>query len=140
VWLGVRAPGAALSNAVDLGRPGDEVITPVSGPVLSTSLVGVVGRRREMKRLPAARLRGGAGEFGLDLARLGGLELNSIARGSADSYVIAMRLAADPETARWLEALGGRSEDFEWDSGNRSKNLKHGVKSENVAKEGESAL
>jgi uncharacterized DUF497 family protein len=43
-----------------------------------------------------------------------------------------MRLAADPETARWLEALGGRSEDFEWDSGNRSKNLKHGVKSENV--------
>ena len=43
-----------------------------------------------------------------------------------------MRLIADPEIAAWLEGLGGGPEDFEWDSGNRSKSLKHGVNSEEV--------
>jgi uncharacterized DUF497 family protein len=38
-----------------------------------------------------------------------------------------MRLADDPEIARWVDGLAGTSEDFEWDDGNRSKNAKHGV-------------
>ena len=38
-----------------------------------------------------------------------------------------MRLADDPEAARWLEDLAGVPEDFDWDKGNRDKNRKHGV-------------
>lgn len=37
-----------------------------------------------------------------------------------------MKLAADPETAEWVEALAG-GEALEWDRGNRSKSeVKHG--------------
>lgn len=37
-----------------------------------------------------------------------------------------MKLAADPETAEWVEALDG-GEALEWDRGNRSKSeVKHG--------------
>lgn len=43
-----------------------------------------------------------------------------------------MRLADDPEAARWLEDLAGAPEDFEWDEGNRDKNRKHGVEAQEV--------
>src|SRR5688572_10216156 len=43
-----------------------------------------------------------------------------------------MKLADDPEAARWVEALAGTGEDFEWDSGNRTKNVKHGVSAAEV--------
>jgi uncharacterized protein len=43
-----------------------------------------------------------------------------------------MKLAADPETAEWLEALAG-SEALEWDRGNRTKSeLKHGFSVDDV--------
>ena len=38
-----------------------------------------------------------------------------------------MKLGGDPEAEAWLEALPAGPEAFEWDSGNRSKNSKHGV-------------
>lgn len=38
-----------------------------------------------------------------------------------------MKLTVDPEAERWLERFGARSEDFDWDDGNRNKNLKHVV-------------
>jgi uncharacterized DUF497 family protein len=43
-----------------------------------------------------------------------------------------MRLADDPEAARWLEDLAGGPEDFEWDPGNRDKNRKHGVEAGDI--------
>ncbi len=43
-----------------------------------------------------------------------------------------MRFVDDPETAAWLEALEGISQDFDWDVGNRTKNRKHGVETEDV--------
>ena len=38
-----------------------------------------------------------------------------------------MRLEADAGAARWLERLEGRPDDFDWDAGNRTKNLKREV-------------
>jgi hypothetical protein len=38
-----------------------------------------------------------------------------------------MKLAPDPAAERWLMELRGVSEEFEWDSGNLTKNRKHGV-------------
>ena len=38
-----------------------------------------------------------------------------------------MRLVADPATERWLIGLTGADRDLEWDSGNLTKNRKHGV-------------
>ena len=43
-----------------------------------------------------------------------------------------MRFVDDPETAAWLEAMQGIGEDFDWDTGNRLKNRKHGVEDEDV--------
>ena len=43
-----------------------------------------------------------------------------------------MRLAADPETARWVDRMVGRPQDFDWDAGNRTKNRKHRVEAEDV--------
>jgi uncharacterized DUF497 family protein len=43
-----------------------------------------------------------------------------------------MRLAGDPEAASWLDGLAGRSEDFQWDDGNRLKSRKHQVEPEEV--------
>jgi uncharacterized DUF497 family protein len=43
-----------------------------------------------------------------------------------------MRLADDPDTAAWLEQLGGTPGDFDWDAGNRTKNRKHGVESVDI--------
>lgn len=40
-----------------------------------------------------------------------------------------MRLQDDPEMAKWLEKFTG---DFNWDSGNRTKNRKHQVESQDV--------
>lgn len=51
----------------------------------------------------------------------------SVDRWRSNSYLIAMRLLGDPETAAWLESLRGGSGDFDWDDGNRSKGRKHGV-------------
>ena len=48
------------------------------------------------------------------------------------SYTIAMRFVDDPEIAAWLEALEGIWQDFDWDAGNRTKNRKHGVDTEDV--------
>jgi uncharacterized DUF497 family protein len=38
-----------------------------------------------------------------------------------------MRLAPDPAAERWLLAMTGASEEFEWDSGNLTKHRKHDV-------------
>ncbi len=38
-----------------------------------------------------------------------------------------MRLAGDPEVAAWLEGLTEKEDIFDWNEGNRTKNLKHGV-------------
>ncbi|MBI4423837.1 MAG: BrnT family toxin [Elusimicrobia bacterium] len=38
-----------------------------------------------------------------------------------------MKLSPDPEAEGWLERFGALSDDFDWDGGNRDKNLKHGV-------------
>lgn len=38
-----------------------------------------------------------------------------------------MKLSPDPQAEGWLERFGARAEDFDWDEGNRGKNLKHGV-------------
>ncbi len=43
-----------------------------------------------------------------------------------------MQFVDDPGTAAWLEALEGISQDFDWDAGNRTKNRKHGVDTEDV--------
>lgn len=43
-----------------------------------------------------------------------------------------MRLVDDPETAEWLAGLSGRSEDFDWDAGNRTKIRKHEVEQRDV--------
>ena len=43
-----------------------------------------------------------------------------------------MELAGDAEAARWLTGLAGATEDFEWDTGSRTKNRKHGVAAEEV--------
>ncbi len=43
-----------------------------------------------------------------------------------------MQLAADLETASWLDGLAGEPEEFEWDAGNRGKNRKHGVEPEDI--------
>ena len=42
-------------------------------------------------------------------------------------YDLYMRLVADPATGRWLIGLTGAEHEFEWDSGNLTKNRKHGV-------------
>jgi uncharacterized DUF497 family protein len=38
-----------------------------------------------------------------------------------------MKLSPDPEVERWLERFEARSEEFDFDEGNRNKNLKHEV-------------
>lgn len=38
-----------------------------------------------------------------------------------------MRLVEDPDAASWLDGLGGATDDFDWDEGNRAKNRKHDV-------------
>jgi hypothetical protein len=38
-----------------------------------------------------------------------------------------MRLAADPEALSWFDALVGAPNEVDWDTGNLSKNAKHGV-------------
>ena len=38
-----------------------------------------------------------------------------------------MKLAADPATETWLLGLTGADHEFDWDSGNLTKNRKHGV-------------
>jgi uncharacterized DUF497 family protein len=38
-----------------------------------------------------------------------------------------MRLVPDPAAERWLIELTGAAEEFEWDTGNLTKNRKHGV-------------
>jgi uncharacterized DUF497 family protein len=43
-----------------------------------------------------------------------------------------MRLVDDRGAASWLDQLAGSRDDFEWDSGNRVKNRKHGVEAEDV--------
>ncbi len=43
-----------------------------------------------------------------------------------------MRLVDDPETAEWLARLSGRSEDFDWDAGNRTKIRKHEVEQRDI--------
>lgn len=43
-----------------------------------------------------------------------------------------MRFADDPEAAAWLDTLEGMSEDFDWDTGNRTKSRKHGVETADV--------
>jgi len=43
-----------------------------------------------------------------------------------------MRLVEDPDAASWLDELGGKAGDFEWDVGNRTKLKKHEVKQEDV--------
>jgi len=43
-----------------------------------------------------------------------------------------MRLIEDSEAAAWLEGLAGSPEEFNWDEGNRAKNVKHGVESRDV--------
>jgi uncharacterized DUF497 family protein len=43
-----------------------------------------------------------------------------------------MRLVGDEEMAAWLDTFPALAEDFEWDTGNRSKNLKHGVHAEDI--------
>jgi hypothetical protein len=41
-------------------------------------------------------------------------------------------LVADPATERWLIGLTGADDEFEWDSGNLTKNRKHGVEPEDI--------
>jgi uncharacterized DUF497 family protein len=43
-----------------------------------------------------------------------------------------MKLVDDPEAATWSAQLGGGSEDFDWDAGNRTKNRKHHVEPADV--------
>lgn len=43
-----------------------------------------------------------------------------------------MKLVPDPEMTEWLENLVLGTEVFEWDEGNSSKNIKHGVVREDV--------
>ncbi|MEK6606338.1 MAG: BrnT family toxin [Myxococcota bacterium] len=43
-----------------------------------------------------------------------------------------MRLAGDREAAQWLGGLNGGRGVFEWDAGNRTKNRKHGVETDDV--------
>lgn len=43
-----------------------------------------------------------------------------------------MRFAANDAAAVWLEGLEAGPESFDWDAGNRTKNLKHGVEAENI--------
>ncbi len=43
-----------------------------------------------------------------------------------------MRFVPDPEMWEWLMHFGGDSSDFDWDHGNRFKNLKHEVAAEDV--------
>lgn len=38
-----------------------------------------------------------------------------------------MKLFPDPGVEKWLERFGARSEEFDWDDGNRNKSLKHEV-------------
>jgi uncharacterized DUF497 family protein len=45
---------------------------------------------------------------------------------------MAMRLAADPEAAVWLDRLRDEPETFDWDRGNRAKLGKHDVTPEEV--------
>ncbi|MBI2058709.1 MAG: BrnT family toxin [Nitrospirae bacterium] len=43
-----------------------------------------------------------------------------------------MKFEPDGEAARWLEDLAGMPGEVDWDEGNRMKNLKHGVTSEEI--------
>jgi uncharacterized DUF497 family protein len=43
-----------------------------------------------------------------------------------------VKLSPDPITVQWLEDFVPGSEGFEWDRGNRTKNLKHGLTSEDI--------
>jgi uncharacterized protein len=43
-----------------------------------------------------------------------------------------MKLEADEEIAQWLESLVLGSTSFDWDAGNRNKNLKHGVEASEI--------
>lgn len=43
-------------------------------------------------------------------------------------YILCyMKLVADPATERWLVGLTGADHEFDWDTGNLTKNRKHGV-------------
>src|SRR6266550_3687236 len=47
-------------------------------------------------------------------------------------YGLYMKLAADPATETWLLGLTGADHEFDWDSGNLTKNRKHGVEPRDV--------
>ena len=47
-------------------------------------------------------------------------------------YDLYMKLAADPATETWLLGLTGADHEFDWDSGNLTKNRKHGVEPRDV--------
>ena len=43
-----------------------------------------------------------------------------------------MKLARDPEMEMWIEMLQGTTKDFDWDSGNYSKNFKHEITAKEI--------
>jgi len=47
-------------------------------------------------------------------------------------YDLYMKLAADPATETWLLGLTGADHEFDWDSGNLTKNRKHRVEPRDV--------
>ena len=44
-----------------------------------------------------------------------------------------MRISRDDEARLWLAGFAPEPDNFDWDAGNRTKNLKHGVGSEEIA-------
>jgi len=51
---------------------------------------------------------------------------------SSNSYALGMRLVDDDAAAGWLQRLRGEPSDFNWDTGNRTKNRKPGVEAADV--------
>src|SRR3989344_762609 len=43
-----------------------------------------------------------------------------------------MKLIDDPVAEKWLQSFDPEPDGFDWDKGNRSKNLKHGVTQEEI--------
>jgi hypothetical protein len=43
-----------------------------------------------------------------------------------------VKFVRDDEAARWLREFIPNPENFDWDAGNRTKNMKHGVRCEEV--------
>ena len=43
-----------------------------------------------------------------------------------------MKIVDDPAIKKWLQSLDSDPDHFDWDEGNRAKNLKHGVTQEEI--------